>query len=219
MIFGSDPVGESAARRKSGNCARCPGLGGRLRALGIGNDLGSGCPPGVAECRLGGSLPAYWSGSVIGSMGDQAELVCPGTTGGNGCAGVDTGLAVGPGDLGGGLHGCATVGMPFGMTRVTCEAALHSAVVRSMGEPDFPVLWQMGRLTSTVVEVGTPSPPPGPAGQVSTASWASGSSPVTARKLCNPWLTGSGCGPAVPRYLSEMGICSASVPSMDCQRA
>ena len=93
VIFGSDPVGESAARRKSGNCARCPGLGGTLRALGIGNDLGSGGPPGVAECSLGGALPAHCSGNVVGSMGDQAELICPGMAGAGGCAGVETGFA------------------------------------------------------------------------------------------------------------------------------
>ncbi len=59
-------------------------------------------------------------------MGDQAELICPGMAGGNGCAGVETDFALGPGGLGGGraigenweisqgnvggLLGCAMVG-------------------------------------------------------------------------------------------------------------
>ena len=126
VTFGRDPVGDSAARRRSGCGARCPGLGGTLRALGIGNDLGSGCPPGVIECGVGGSLPAHCSGNVSGSIGDQAELIWPGGTGGNGWAGNDTCRAAGPGGRGGGraigenwaisqgnaggLYGCAMVG-------------------------------------------------------------------------------------------------------------
>ena len=93
VTSGSDPDGDSATRLTSGSWARCPGLGGRLRALGTGKDLGSGAPELGATCGTGGSPPADCNDSVLGSTGDNVEHICPGIAGGGGCAGIVTGLA------------------------------------------------------------------------------------------------------------------------------